>query len=184
MSHQNVMSQTDKNAEAVITDEAEIEKILSEEEVEDAPNSDEIDYKALYEKSESIKSQLVARLRKEKGNKKPIEKLKDTEPDDDIRQTVAQLALAEQKRQFGYENGLSPQETDHIFRINQKPTKEILEDPFIKGGLQAIRAKNRVDSNTPSGSNRTPKFALPKKENLTSDDKQSAFETFMASKRK
>jgi hypothetical protein len=77
------------------------------------------------------------------------------EIDEDTKKTVANLALAEEKRQFGYSNGLSPEETDAVFRINPKPTKETLEDPFVKGGLEAIRAKKRVDNNTPNSSSRS-----------------------------
>lgn len=170
-------SQLDGN-EPVITDE-EIDAILKEP--EDKPQVDpEIARK------DAIIRQLTARAKQAEAKVKaePRQITKEDKGNDDIRQTVQSLQLAETKRQFGYQNGLSPEETDHIFKINSNPTKEILEDPFVKGGLQAIRAKRRVEDNTPQTSSRSPRFELPKKEDLTPDDKQKAFEDFMASKKK
>lgn len=168
-------SQLDGN-EPVITDE-EIDAILKEP--EDKPQVDpEIARK------DAIIRQLTARAKKAEAKVEPRQITKEDKGNDDIRQTVQSLQLAETKRQFGYQNGLSPEETDHIFKINSNPSKEILEDPFVKGGLQAIRAKRRVEDNTPQTSSRSPRFELPKKEDLTPDDKQKAFEDFMASKKK
>ena len=162
--------------EPVITDE-EIDAILKEP--EDKPQVDpEIARK------DAIIRQLTARAKKAEAKVEPRQITKEDKGNDDIRQTVQSLQLAETKRQFGYQNGLSPEETDHIFKINSNPTKEILEDPFVKGGLQAIRARRRVEDNTPQTSSRSPRFELPKKEDLTPDDKQKAFEDFMASKKK
>ncbi len=162
--------------EPVITDE-EIDAILKEP--EDKPQVDpEIARK------DAIIRQLTARAKKAEAKVEPRQITKEDKGNDDIRQTVQSLQLAETKRQFGYQNGLSPEETDHIFKINSNPTKEILEDPFVKGGLQAIRAKRRVEDNTPQTSSRSPRFELPKKEDLTPDDKQKAFEDFMSSKKK
>lgn len=68
---------------------------------------------------------------------------------------LSRLEQAEAKRMFGYENNLSPEETDAVFRLNPNPTKETLADPFVKGGLEAIRARKRVENATPSPSNRS-----------------------------
>lgn len=164
--------------EPVITDE-EIDNLLNEADEQEKP--DEV--QAQLKRKDEIIRQLTARAKKAEA-KEPRLITKEDKGNDDIRQTVQSLQLAETKRQFGYQNGLSPEETDHIFKINSNPTKEILEDPFVKGGLQAIRAKRRVEDNTPQTSSRSPKFELPKKEDLTPDDKQKAFEDFMASKKK
>jgi len=121
-------------------------------------------------------NQVLARAKKaEEALKKRTQQLPEKK-EDDIHQTVQELKLAETKRQFGYEHGLSPEETDAVFRINPKPTKETLEDPFVKGGLQAIRAKKKVAENTPRSSHSTG-FSLPKKE-LTPEEKQREFEKF------
>jgi len=129
------------------------------------------------------------RLERELGSlKRDFKKLtkaplqKPNEDLDGIKSVVSKLQLAEQKRQFGYENHLSPEEADYIFKVNPKPSKELLEDPFIKGGLEAIRAAKRVADNTPSTSSRSPRFEIPKKDDLTSDDKQKAFEDYLKEK--
>jgi hypothetical protein len=89
---------------------------------------------------------------------------------------VAELKLAETKRQFGYENGLSPEQTDFVYKINQKPSKELLEDAPIKAALKAIEDKKKVADNTPRAS-RSSGFTLPtKKTPLTADEKQEAFD--------
>ena len=101
------------------------------------------------------------------------------EIDEDTKKTVASLALAEAKRQFGYANGLSPEETDAVFRINPNPTKETLEDPFVKGGLEAIRAKKRVENNTPGSSSRSPKpFTV--KPDASPEERQKAHDEWVA----
>lgn len=171
-------SQLDGN-EPAITDE-ELEAILNEPEPKDTPKEIPDEVQKQLERKDQIIRQLTARAKKAEAVKAPITKKEVV--DDDIKQTVQSLQLAETKRQFGYQNGLSPEETDHIFKINSNPTKEILEDPFVKGGLQAIRAKKRVEDNTPSTTSRSPRFELPKKENMNADDKQKAFEEHMASR--
>lgn len=171
-------SQLDGN-EPVITDE-EIDAILKEEPKKEIPD----DVQKQLERKDAIIRQLTARAKKAEAKPEPRQIIKEDKGNDEIKQTVQSLKLAEDKRQFGYQNGLSPEETDYLFKFNPNPTKELLEDPFIKGGLQTIRAKKRVEDNTPSTSSRSPRFELPKKEDLTPDDKQKAFEDFMASKRK
>lgn len=100
-----------------------------------------------------------------------------------IRKDVSDLKLERQKRQFGFEHGLSPDETDKIFQLNPNPTKETLEDEFVKAGLAAIRAKKRVAANTPGSSASAPRFAPGKKRSeMTSAEKQAAHEEFMKDK--
>jgi hypothetical protein len=163
--------------EPVITDE-ELEAILNEPE----PKEDDSARK------DAIIRQLTARAKKAEALAKNFDNIKKQEVkpvlDDNIVKTVQSLELAERKRQFGYENNLSPAETDYLFKINQSPTKDLLEDPFVKGGIDAIRKQKRVEDNTPSSTSRTPRFELPKKDELTSDDKQNAFEDFMSKRLK
>lgn len=168
-----------EGSEPVITDE-EIDTLLKEA---DEPTGIPEEIQKQIERKDAIIRQLTARAKKAEAVREPRQ-IKKEDKEDDIRQTVQSLQLAETKRQFGYANGLSPEETDHIFKINSNPTKEVLEDPFVKGGLQAIRAKKRVEDNTPSLTSRSPRFELPKKEDLNADDKQKAFEEFMASKKR
>jgi hypothetical protein len=114
---------------------------------------------------------------KVKHNQEP-EKLKG------IEDKVSQLELAERKRQFGYDNGLSPVETDRVFQINPNPTKETLEDPFVKGGLSAIKAKERLSQNMPGASTGSPRFAADKDlEKMTPTEKDEELAKFVAAKK-
>lgn len=102
---------------------------------------------------------------------------------DEIVETVKSLKMLEDKRQFGFENGLSPQETDYAFKFSGgKPTKEILEDPFFKAGLDGLRSKQRLENNTPSSSSRSAIFQNKDFKEMTDDERRKAFEE-AASKR-
>lgn len=104
---------------------------------------------------EAKNKQLYARVKKG-APEKPKSKSNTTEPevDDDIRRDVAELKTERTKRLFGYEHGLSPDEVDAVFRINSNPSAETLKDPFVKGGLQALRAKRSVENATANPSKR------------------------------
>jgi hypothetical protein len=98
-----------------------------------------------------------------------------TDVPDDIRKTVEKLSVAEAKRQFGYENGLSPEETDAVFGFNPNPTKETLKNPFVEGGLAKLRSQKRVNENTPSSSSRSGRpFSI--KPDATLAEKQAEHE--------
>lgn len=182
------MSEQDLDQNLNLTDEeiAEILNTPEESDEKDKDNPDEDAVKAELQKKDAIIRQLHARaVKAEQEKKQNIEKPIIKKPEskqDDIRQTVQELKLAEEKRQFGYENNLSPQETDYLFKISPTPSKELLEDPFVKGGIDAIRAKKRVDENTPSLNSRSPRFELPKKKDLTMEDKQEAFDNYRKEK--
>lgn len=141
-------------------------------------NSEETDSQDELAKKDEYIRQLTARAKKAEALLKSKAPYKPNDDIDGIKSVVSKLELAEKKRQFGYENGLSPEEADYIFKVNPKPTKELLEDPFIKGGLEAIRVVKRTADNTPSTSSRSPRFEIPKKDDITSDDKQKAFDEY------
>jgi hypothetical protein len=63
--------------------------------------------------------------------------------------------LVERKRQFGHEHNLSPKAVDHVFRLTKRPTGKFLQDPAVKGALDAIRASERTRVNTPGTNGRT-----------------------------
>lgn len=181
----NNIDKTMQNEEEIIVDDAD--KTENEEELE-LDLEDEEDVDELKKTIETLKIQKAKYKEKyiDLVSKKPEpQKFNKPNPkkDDDYKVKVDSLLIAEEKRQFGYQNGLSPEETDYIFKINSKPSKELLEDPFIKGGLEAIRSAKRVDDNTPSISGRSQRFELPKKKaDLTRDEKQEAFEKFTQSR--
>ncbi len=88
----------------------------------------------------------------EKGRDKPAQSPKDNERISNLEKSQGEIMLLERKRQFAYDNSLSPAEADHIFKLNKNPTKKFLEDPFVKGGLQAIRTIAKTKANIPGSS--------------------------------
>lgn len=145
-------------------------------ELEETAPAPEVDWKAEALKQKAINQRLSKKL--VASPEKPKQDLPE-KTDDDIRLTVKELQMAEKKRQFGYEHGLSPEETDAVFKLSPNPTKEVLDDPFVKGGLASLRAKKRVAENTPSSSSRSASFNIdPSK--ATTADKQKALDEFVA----
>ena len=136
------------------------EELDLELEQEEAPPEADGDVEALKQRNAELEAKnrkLYARLKKgeQKPSNKPVQQTESTDEEIDVRKTVAQLALAERKRQFGYEHNLSPMETDAVFRLNPKPTSDTLKDPFVQGGLEKLRAQQRVKDATPSSSGRS-----------------------------
>lgn len=110
----------------------------------------------------------------------PITKTK-TEPDNELVKTVERLELSDRKRQFGFENGLSPEETDYVFTFSaNKPSKDTLEHPFVKAGIESLRKSKTVEMNTPSGSrSHSPLFGGKSYTELSEDEKRQQFEERM-----
>lgn len=129
---------------------------------------------------------VVARAKKAEEEAKSLKmKLAETSPritkpepkNDELYSKVSRLEEIENKRQFGYENNLSPEETDVVFQFAQgKPTKDTLEHPFVKAGMEALRASKRVENNTPRPSLRGLSFNGKSFTELKPDEKQKAFE--------
>lgn len=149
----------------VIVPEAEEQVELTLEEQAPEPE-EEKDWKAEALKQKAINQRLNKRI--DLPTKKDVP--------DDIRKTVEQLSLAEKKRQFGYEHGLSPDETDAVFTFTPNPTKETLANPFVEGGLAKLRSKKRVDENTPSSSRGGRPLVI--KADATPAEKQAAHEAW------
>ncbi len=156
------------------------EEITAEETVESI--------KAKLEKAnEKLKQfpNVIARAKTAEGKVKSLVKpiiKEEKKPDTEIeglKSTVGSLELAEKKRQFGYENKLSPEETDAVFLFTPTPTKETLKNPFVEGGLAKLRSLKRVDENTPGSSSRTGK-PLKIKPDATPAEKQEAFDNKIA----
>lgn len=100
--------------------------------------------------------------------------------DEGLKKDVESLKSAEQKRQFGYAHGLSPEETDKVFQISGgKPTDETLKDPFVIAGLEALRAAKRVAANTPGSSSGAKLYGGKPFNELSKADKQKAWEDEM-----
>lgn len=108
---------------------------------------------------------------------KPLSNQQKEPVDDDVRKTVNELKLIEEKRQFGYENKLSPEETDFVFSFSKgKPTKEIMENPFVKAGIDGFRQNKRLEANTPSSSAHSPIFGNKPFEEMSIEERRKAFE--------
>lgn len=97
------------------------------------------------------------------GQAEPSKLNEPTPPADDFAETkatVERLNTAEEKRQFGHSNNLSPEETDEVFAYAKgagiKPS-EALSKPFVKSALENIRQNARASGATPGSSNRSPK---------------------------
>lgn len=168
-------------------DNEEVEEVEEQEEVDESTNEeesteDEVDWKA-----EALKYKAIADRNKKKSN--PVNsninsKLQDKAetPDDEVVSRLSNLELAEKKRQFGYEHGLSPSQTDKVFALSQNPSKETLKDPFVKAGLDAIRRQERLANNTPSTSAKSGTIDRKALKEATPEEKQKAFEKYMKSK--
>ena len=143
-----------------------------EEEVVEDEQEEEVDWKA-----EALKFKAIA----ERRNKKK-EVLTDKASNPDVDDRIANLELAEKKRQFGYENGLSPIETDKIFQLNQNPDESVLKDPFVKAGLKALRSQDRVSDNSPSISAKAQTLQNKDFGKMSKDEKQAEFTKYMKKK--
>lgn len=108
------------------------------------------------EKERTAKRQLFARLKKQKGEPQ----LKNnTDLNDTVVKDISELKLAEKKRQFGYKHGLSPEETDKLFRFSGTgDPEETLKDSFFQTALTESRRQKSVDDATPSISSRSKKI--------------------------
>lgn len=163
---------------------ADIETTQGEEEIvtEDQQDNGQEEIETIDWRAEALKNKAIADRLKKKLSTQTINQPKQ-EHDDEVVKKVNHLSLLEEKRQFGYENGLSPEETDHAFRFaNGKPTKQTLEDSFFKGGLESLRSKKRLESNIPSPSSRSTVFADKPFGELSEDDRKKAFESRMKRK--
>lgn len=152
------------------TPEVELEQTNTEAEL-DNQQEEKVDWKA-----EALKQQAIASRLKKKLGTQPTLQTKE-KPDDEIVKSVKRLEEIENKRQFGFENGLSPEETDFIFKVSQgKPSKDDLENPFIKAGLEGYRSKKRLEANTPSGSSSSSIFRSKEFDEMSKDEQRKAFE--------
>jgi alanyl-tRNA synthetase len=129
-------------------------------------------------RTEAEKAKQDLELVKNKVNPKELEEVQS------VKGIVEKLALSDAKRVYGYENSLSPEETDKVFQLTgNKPSKEILEDPFVKGGLEAIRNSRKLADNMPGTSTNSTTFAAGKNtEEMKPDEKQAEFEKYMSAK--
>lgn len=97
---------------------------------------------------------------------------------------LSKIEQIEAKRQFGFENQLSPEETDYIFTFsNGKPTKEALENPFVKAGIEGFRQSKRAEANIPGTSTKGFMHTGKTFGELSEAEQKQAFEEDMKRRR-
>lgn len=154
---------------------------LEDTQEEASPEAQE-DVEALRQRLADVEAknkQLYARLKKQVPAEKP--KLKSEEDIGETGTRLSKLELLETKRQFAWENNLSPDETDKVFSLTRNPTKETLKDPFIQAGLEGLRALKRVSEATPSTSGRAKKYQGKSFEDLSTDEQKQNYSDHVAS---
>lgn len=151
-------------------------------EPEEASDEAQVDVEALKQRAAELEAknkQLYARLKKQAPAEKP--KLKLSEELGETGTRLSKLELLETKRQFAWENNLSPEETDKVFSLTRNPTKETLKDPFIQAGLEGLRALKRVADATPSTSGRAKKYEGKSFDELPTEDQKNNYADHVAS---
>jgi len=101
------------------------------------------------ETGKSYRSILHEQKQKDKDNQDPKKIVADNDKKDDSSERITNLELSEEKRTFGYENKLTPEETDHVFNHAKgtgKTPAEALESNFVKSGLDALRKEKANDN--------------------------------------
>lgn len=161
------------------TPDEEMDLDLEETQEEVSPVAEEGTeaYKQRIADLEAKNKQLYARLKKPTPEKPKL--TQSPEGIDDIKATVSQLALKDKMLDFGLEHGLSRAEVNAVFKLNPNPTKETLEDPFVKGGLQAIRAKTSVQDATPGSSKRSPTVSGKTFAEMTKEEREKNWSTII-----
>lgn len=84
--------------------------------------------------------------------------------------------LLERKREFGYNNSLSPKQVDLVFRLSKRPTSKFLKEPYVQAAIKSIGETANVRENTPGGSGRAFKSQGNKSwDKLSDQEKQDNF---------
>lgn len=175
--------------------EEEIEEEEEEEEEPTDPDPDEGEdegaaddpYPDLTDLAEAKKRLAKAEkaIVKNKGKqpKEPKAPINKQPKGDEIPEWGQKIIQSEEKRSFGYEHQLSPEQVDAVFRYNggKAPGKEFLERPEVKAMVKAIGSRERVAINTPRGGTgvvfKGKTFAeVTSDEKSSAADKQAAFE--------
>lgn len=153
---QNEDADLDYNSEEEEGDESDDEDDEQGKKSEDDNGSDDDEDKPITRRE--LKELLKSNQNKNNAQRRVSQKPRDKQAPipnsrlDKIEQSQQRIELLERKRSFGHENNLSPAEVDVVFRLTKRPTRKFLEEPYVKGALEAIRAQQNVRQNTPGGS--------------------------------
>lgn len=172
------MDKTNEGAQEVVVEQEEqaTEEVLQEEDTQEETQEDNF-VKVPKDRFKSMQRKAMAYdATKRNSSYKPLP-AKQESLDEDVVKSVKNLELIEAKRQYGYENNLSPEETDFIFKFTGgKPSKDILTNPFVKSGLEGYRASKRLEANTPSSTTTSKVFQGKEFKEMNEDERRKAFE--------
>lgn len=169
-----------------VPDDVDIE--VNDDAEVDAPADDTPADQAADPYADLTPDQLKDRLKKAeraivKNKQKPPAPTITKPADGEIPAWGQKIIQSEEKRTYGFENGLSPEQVDAVYRYNggQKPDEEMLKRPEVSAMIRALGAKDRVAANTPRGGNapvyKGKTFAEVATDKAASKgDKQAAFE--------
>lgn len=129
--------------------------------------------KKLYERTKKSESDARAWREYQEGlEKKRLSTPEKPKIEDDVVSDVKELKQIEKKRQFGYRNSLSPEETDLLFKMTgDSDPSEVLKGDDFKDLLEVRRRRARVANAIPSGSNRTISIEGKKFKDMTADER-------------
>jgi hypothetical protein len=175
----------DEHVEEEVEDEEEVEEEDPEEEPEGDSKGDD-PYAGLSEsdlKKRLAKAEKAIVKNKGKQPKEPKAPITKQPKGDEIPEWGQKIIQSEEKRSFGYEHQLSPEQVDAVFRYNggKAPDEKFLERPEVKAMVKAIGSKDRVALNTPKGGTgvvyKGKTFSeVASDEKSSTADKQAAFE--------
>ena len=172
--------------------EEDLADLEGEEEEEEEDLDKPLTKKDLLDFKKGITSQINSRFaQKRHENKSKNYQPKDpTKKDNPLDSRLSAIEESNAKRDYGYNHNLSPKEVDLVWKFsNGRPTAKTLEHPFVKGGLEQLRASSNLRNNISSGSG-SPTFEVEGKkwEELSPQDKQKHFadkqKAILSSKRK
>lgn len=162
--------------------EVELEQQIDEQETTPEEEKVEVDYaeEARKNAAEAAKWKAIAH----RNRQKPITQT-NKEPDEDLVKDVQLLKEERRKRVFGEEHGLSNEEVDSVFKFaNGRPTKDTLNHPFVKAGIESLRAARRLESNIPSSTSRSISYQGKPFSELSEPDREKAFKEKIESLKK
>lgn len=157
----------------------------SEEDDDDESDSDDDDDKPLTRKevskviSDALRKEMNRRGASQRDSKNRVLPKQnggyDPERVNRIERQQREIVRTEQKRQFGYANGLAPDEVDVVYRVVKNPRAKDLNDAVVKGALDGFRAEKRRKANVPSPNMRPREVREKEEKNMTPAEKQERF---------
>lgn len=103
-----------------------------------------------------------------------------------LEKKVGELEVEREKRQFGHQHNLAPEEVDLAFQMGgNDPAKaaETLKTDFFKSGLDGLRAKRRTESATPPPSSRVPTVDGKPFDKLSDEEKRQHWPSMTGAKK-